>query len=218
MSYKFFILCLAISTTFTSCAQKSDKLKKEIKSEQNNLQANPGEALATFASGCFWCVEEIFESLKGVREVHSGYAGGKAEDANYDAVSSGRTDHAECVQIYYNPAEISFDQLTAAFFVGQDPTTPNQQGPDRGTQYRSIAFYRSAAEKEIILNEINRLNRSGIYNKPIVTEVLPFSVFYMAEDYHQNFVANHPNQGYVQAVSIPRFEKFKREFKGIFKK
>ncbi len=217
MTCKFFLLLFAIVTMFSSCAPSPKKIKTEVKTERINLEPQAGEAVATFASGCFWCVEEIFESLIGVRVAISGYAGGKAEDANYDEVSRGSTDHAESVQIYYNPSVISFEQLTAAFFASHDPTTLNQQGPDRGTQYRSVAFYRNDTEKQIILNEINRLNQLGAYKNQIVTQVLPYTDFYAAEDYHQNYVAQHPNEPYVRGVSIPRFEKFKREFKGNFK-
>ncbi len=182
------------------------------------LELQQGENVATFASGCFWCAEGIFQSLVGVREVISGYAGGDAADANYEAVSSGSTNHAESVQVYYDTSAISFQQLTSAFFAGHDPTTLNQQGPDRGTQYRSIAFYRNDAEKQIIMDEMNKLDSSGIYHKPIVTQVVPFTAFYPAEGYHQDYIEHHPGEPYVRSVSIPRFEKFKREFKGNIKK
>lgn len=218
MSTKFLLFLLSLGTAFTSCAQSTKKINTITKSEKIVLEPKEGEAVATFASGCFWCVEEVFESLVGVREVISGYAGGSPDDANYQAVSNGSTQHAESVQIYYNPSEITFETLTAAFFASHDPTTLNQQGPDRGPQYRSVAFYRNDAEKTIILNEINKVNQSGQYSKVVVTQVDPFEAFYPAEDYHQNYVAQHPNEGYVKGVSVPRFEKFKREFKGNFKK
>jgi len=210
-------ILIAFMAILFACSPPSGKAKEEVNAESIKLEPQPGEAVATFASGCFWCVEEVYESLVGVREVISGYSGGQASDAHYDIVSSGSTDHAESVQIYYNPAIISFEQLTAAFFASHDPTTPNQQGPDRGPQYRSIAYYRNDAEKEIILKEIHRIDSLDLFKGKIVTEVVPFKTFYPAEAYHQNYVAHHPNESYVRGVSIPRFEKFKREFKGNFK-
>ena len=217
MNCKFFFVTLAVATSFVACAQKQKKLITEPIAPPINLEPNAGEAVATFAAGCFWCVEEVYESLAGVREVISGYAGGKAEDANYDAVSSGRTEHAETVQIYYVPAEISFEEITAAFFASHDPTTMNRQGPDAGPQYRSIAFYRNEAEKEIILNEIKKVNESGEYKSPVVTQVLPFTAFYPAETYHQDYVEQNPDNPYVKSVSIPRYEKFRKQFKGKYK-
>lgn len=216
MKYKSLIFTFTIALLL-SCAQKPEAKKVPIKTESVNLDPLPGESVATFASGCFWCVEEIYESLMGVREVVSGYAGGKAEDANYDAVSNGKTDHAETAQVYYDSAMISFEELTEAFFAGHDPTTLNQQGPDVGRQYRSIAFYRNEKEKEIIFSVINRLTEAGTYEKKIVTEVAPFTAFYPAEDYHQDYIQYHPEEPYVKGVSIPRFEKFKKEYKGKLK-
>ena len=201
----------------TSCTPPAEKEKTVANTTPVKVEAQEGESVATFASGCFWCVEEIYESLLGVREVVSGYAGGKAEDANYQAVSSGRTQHAETVQIYYDTTVISFEQLVAAFFDGHDPTTMNQQGPDTGPQYRSIAFYRNDIEKAIIENEIARINQSGMYSDPVVTEVLPFTAFYPAEEYHQDYVEQHPDEPYVRGVSKPRFEKFKEKNKAKLK-
>src|SRR5687768_3381666 len=200
-----------------ACMPKTEKIKTETKRTTVNLAPQDEESVATFASGCFWCVEEVYESLLGVREVVSGYAGGQAEDANYDDVSAGRTDHAETVQIYYDTAIISFAQLTDAFFSSHDPTTLNQQGPDRGRQYRSIAFYRNEKEKQVILDEIKKLNDSGEFDKPIVTEVVPFTAFYPAEEYHQDYIDRHPNDPYVKSVSKPRFERFKKTYKGTYK-
>lgn len=217
MTLKIFFLPIAVAAALSSCAPKPEKTKTEMKAEPITLEPLPGEAVATFASGCFWCVEEIYESLMGVREVISGYAGGKAEDANYDAVSNGMTDHAETAQVYYDSSIISFEELTIAFFAGHDPTTLNQQGPDVGRQYRSIAFYRNDVEKKIILNQINEINASGMYNKMVVTEVVPFTAFYPAEGYHQDYINKHPDEPYVKGVSIPRYEEFKKKYKGKVK-
>ncbi|MEO6130586.1 MAG: peptide-methionine (S)-S-oxide reductase MsrA [Saprospiraceae bacterium] len=217
MIQKIVTLLSIASLCFISCSKQTGQLKTAMPEQKMSLQAQPGEAVATFSAGCFWCMEEIFEDITGTRDVISGYAGGKAEDADYEKVSSGHTDHAETIQIYYDPAVISFEQLTEAFFASLDPTTLNQQGPDIGTQYRSIAFYRNDQEKEIILDMIHRIDSSGIYKKKIVTEVKPFTAFYPAEDYHQNYIVNHPDNPYVKGVSIPRYEEFKKKYKGRLK-
>lgn len=172
---------------------------------------------AYFASGCFWCVEAIFESVKGVNEVVSGYSGGKQSTATYKKVSSGNTRHAEAVEVYYNPDMVSYETLVKVFFGSHDPTTLNRQGPDSGPQYRSAIFYRNKAEKKIAEDYIAKLTADKVFSKPIVTEVVPFDAFYDAEDYHQDFERRNPNQGYVQAVSIPRLKKFQRKFPELLK-
>jgi len=200
---------------FVSCAQTQNNKIKIPVSEKKTPIAN--EAVATFAEGCFWHSEIVFQSLVGVRDAVSGYAGGSSTDPDYESVSTGQTGHAETVQVYYDPSKISFETLVAAFFASQDPTTLNRQGNDIGTEYRSIAFYRNEKEKQIILAEINRLTASKKYKNRIVTEVVPFKKFYPAEDYHQEYISNNPGNPYVQNVSIPDFIKFKKEFKGNFK-
>ncbi|MCB1106416.1 MAG: peptide-methionine (S)-S-oxide reductase MsrA, partial [Cephaloticoccus sp.] len=139
------------------------------------------------------------------------------ENPTYAQVGSGSTSHAEAVMVYYDPKVVSYATLVKVFFASQDPTTPNRQGPDRGTQYRSIAFYRNAEEKAIIQEEIAALNASGKYSSPIVTEVVPFEKFWPAEDYHQDYVRHHPDEGYVRGVSIPRFERFKKAMPEVLK-
>ena len=217
MNHTTFLYFFIISVILLSCAQPNGKTKDQAANEPIKLEPLPDEAVATYAAGCFWCTEEIFESLLGVREVIPGYAGGKAEDADYDKVSSGATDHAESVQVYYDPVVLPYKRLTEAFFAGHDPTTLNRQGPDAGRQYRSIAFYRNEEEKQIILNEIHRIDSSGMYPDKVITEVTPFTTFYPAEAYHQNYITHHPNDPYVRGVSIPRFEKFKKQFEGKLK-
>ena len=175
------------------------------------------EAVATFAEGCFWHTEIVFQSLVGVRDAVSGYAGGTDNDPDYEKVGSGQTGHAESVQVYYDPAKISFETLVAAFFASHDPTTLNRQGPDIGSQYRSIAFYRTEREKQIIEAEIKRLVDTKKIKNKIVTEIAAFTKFYPAEEYHQEYIVNHPGNSYVQHVSIPDFVRFKNEFKGNFK-
>ena len=175
-----------------------------------------GTEVAYFASGCFWCVEAIFESVEGVAEAVSGYAGGFTKNPTYASIGTGKTGHAEAVAVYYNPQKVSFATLVQVFFGSHDPTTVNGQHPDYGTQYRSIAFYKTPEEKKII--EAAILELSANYSKKIATEVTQFSQFYKAEDYHQDFEKRNPNQGYVKAVSIPRLNRFKKKFPELLKK
>ncbi|RSK51013.1 peptide-methionine (S)-S-oxide reductase MsrA [Hymenobacter rigui] len=178
-----------------------------------------GLATATFAGGCFWCTEEIFEELKGVQAVVSGYSGGKEANPTYEEVGSGQTGHAESVEIYYDPKQISFATLVDVFFrAAHDPTTLNRQGPDAGRQYRSIAFYRTPSEKKIIEDAISRVNASKQYSSPIVTQVVPFQRFWPAEGYHQGYFRLHPGEGYVQSVSTPKVEKFRHKFPQLLRK
>ncbi len=164
----------------------------------------PGEAIANFAGGCFWAQQEAFSELKGVRMVLSGYAGGTTPNPTYEQVCSDETGHAETIQVYYDPSVISFDVLCDAFFAAHNPTTLNRQGPDAGRDYRSIAFYRTPAEKKAIEAAITRQEKSGKFTIPIVTEIEPITVFYAAEEYHQNYVKRHPNEYYIQQVSMPK--------------
>lgn len=163
---------------------------------------------AYFASGCFWCVETIYESLDGVKEVYSGYAGGSSVNPNYYQVMSGKTGHAEAIEIIYDSSVISFDTLLKVFFDSHNPTTPNRQGPDYGTQYRSIAFYNNEDEQKKIKNYIDFLSTSSIFGKNIITEIKKIDEFYYAEDYHQDYEKKNPYNPYIQNVSIPRFNKF----------
>ncbi len=173
--------------------------------------------IAYFASGCFWCVEAIFESVEGVEEAVSGYAGGFTDNPTYQSIGTGRTGHAEAVAVYYNPKKVSFKTLVEVFFGSHDPTTKNGQHPDYGTQYRSIAFYTNDSEKEAIKKFIKELNDS-YYKGKIVTEVAELTRFYQAEDYHQNFEKLNPNNPYVQNVSVPRLNRFKKKFPQLLKK
>lgn len=177
----------------------------------------PNEQIATFAEGCFWHTEIVFQSLVGVRDAVSGYTDGTVTDPSYEQVCSGKTGHAEAVQVYYDPTKISYETLVKAFFSSMDPTQLNRQGNDAGSQYRSGAYYRNEKEKAIIEAEIKRLTDAKKYSGKIVTEVKPFTVFYPAEKYHQEYVHFHPDNGYVRAVSIPDFYEWKKEFKGTYK-
>ncbi|WKD86771.1 Peptide methionine sulfoxide reductase MsrA 1 [Polaribacter huanghezhanensis] len=188
-------------------------------SEQQTIHKfqNQEVKIAYFASGCFWCVEAIFESVDGVEEVVSGYAGGFTKNPTYQSIGTGKTGHAESVAVYYDPKKVSFKTLVKVFFGSHDPTTKNGQYPDFGTQYRSIAFYTNASEKEIIEKHIKELNNS-YYNGKIVTEVTKLQHFYPAEAYHQNYEKLNPNNPYVKNVSIPRLNRFKKKFPELLKK
>ncbi|MEJ7610428.1 MAG: peptide-methionine (S)-S-oxide reductase MsrA [Ferruginibacter sp.] len=172
--------------------------------------------MATFAEGCFG-MRRSFQSLSGVRDAVSGYAGGNTPNPTYEKVASGSTGHTESVNVYYDPSKISYTQLVAAFFASVDPTTLNRQGNDVGTAYRSAAFYRNESEKKIIEAEIKKINDSKKYKTKVVTEVTPFTKFYPAESYHQEYIYNNPGNGYVQNVSIPDYLHFRKTFKGPYK-
>src|SRR5579859_192045 len=168
-------------------------------SESNNeLQTTTQTGVATLGGGCFWCLEPIFNDLRGVTSVVSGYAGGTAPNPTYDQVCSGRTGHAEVVQITFDPNEVSYGDLLRIFFTIHDPTTLNRQGADVGTQYRSVIFYHSPEQKHVAEEKIAELNASGTYRVPIVTQLVPFEAFYRAEDYHQGYFRSNPYQGYCQ--------------------
>ncbi|MFW5657071.1 MAG: peptide-methionine (S)-S-oxide reductase MsrA [Bacteroidota bacterium] len=168
---------------------------------------------ATFGAGCFWCVEAIFSRLEGVESVVSGYSGGKIKNPTYKEVCSGRTGHAEVVQITFEPEVISFEELLEVFWKTHDPTTPNRQGNDVGTQYRSAVFYHNEKQKELAKKYKERLNSAGIWDNPIVTEITPFEAFYKAEDYHQEYYENNADQPYCSFVITPKIEKFEKIFK-----
>ena len=175
------------------------------------------EAVATFSEGCFWHAEIVFQSLDGVRDAVSGYAGGTDTNPSYEKVAGGNTGHAETVQVYYDPAKISYETLVKAFFASQDPTTLNRQGNDAGTEYRSMVSYRNEKEKQIIESEVKRLTDLKVYKNKIVTEVVAFKKFYTAEGYHQEYIHNNPDNSYVANVSIPEFLSFKKRFKANYK-
>lgn len=177
----------------------------------------PGEEVATFGGGCFWSMSEAMSELKGVSHVVSGYAGGNTKNPSYEDVSTRTTNHAECVQIYYDPKVISYATLANAFFFAHDPTEINRQGPDEGTDYRSIAFYRTPQEKDILLDVIKKINATKHYPEPIVTQVVPFKVFYAAEKYHQGYYRLNGNNPYIAGVSMPKVMKFRRAEKAELK-
>ena len=218
------ILLVLTAVISTSCQSSTKKTGNTVAVEAQKVYEKPTDQdlsnyeTAYFASGCFWCVEAIFESVKGVKEVISGYSGGTEENPTYEQVGYGKTTHAEAVEVYYDPKEITFIELVQVFFGSHDPTSLNRQGPDRGTQYRSIAFYKNADEKNIIESYLTVLQDSNVYDRPIVTEVTAFEKFYKAEDYHQDYERKNPNNSYIRNVSIPRLNRFKNNFKDFLKK
>jgi peptide-methionine (S)-S-oxide reductase len=173
---------------------------------------------ATLAAGCFWCVEAVFDDLKGVEDVVSGYSGGRTENPTYREVCSETTGHAEVAQIKFNPQELSFKELLQVFFAVHDPTTLNRQGNDIGSSYRSAIFYHDDEQKRIAEEVIKEVTEEGVYDNPIVTEVTAFDKFYPAEDYHQEYFANNPNQPYCAAVVAPKVAKFRQKFLTRLKK
>jgi len=175
---------------------------------------NAGPQQAVFAGGCFWCTEGVFEQIEGVSEVVSGYAGGKADNADYRKVASGRTDHAECIRITYDPSKVTYGKLLHVFFATHDPTQLNRQGPDVGRQYRSTVFYADDEQKQLAEQYMRQLEDANAFSDPIVTTLEPLEGFYEAEDYHQDFVDKNPGQPYVQMYALPKIEKVRKQFPG----
>jgi len=207
------IVCAIILSMLFSCqnrAQENDKKNNINDLTPIQVPIENGKARAYFASGCFWCVEAVYESIKGVEEAISGYSGGHTKNPTYQDSNTGRTGHAEAVEVIYDPTIVSFETLVDAYFASQNPTQVNGQGPDHGPQYRSIIFYQNESEKQIILKKKEALAKK--LNAKIAGEVYPFQKFWVAEDYHQNYERLHPNQSYIRNVSIPRLNKFKANF------
>lgn len=205
------LLTIGMMVALTSCQAQS----KKKGDTRLNLSAPAGKAVAAFAEGCFWCSEHIFEAVVGVDSAVSGYAGGTAPNPTYELVNTETTGHAESVLVYYDPKLISYAELLKVFFTSHDPTTPDRQGPDRGNSYRSIIFYKTPAEKAQAENAKQDFAKS--FKNPIVSEIKPLNEFYKAEDYHQNYIEHNSDNPYVSSVSIPRFELFKRTYKGKLK-
>ncbi len=182
-----------------------------------NLVAPKGKAIAAFAEGCFWCSPHIFDAVPGIDSAVAGYAGGHTVNPTYEEVCTETTGHAEAALIYYDPKVISYNELLDVFFTSHDPTTLDQQGPDKGSSYRSVIFYQTPQEKALANTAIAKYNASGMFKKRIVTEVTALSAFYRAEEYHQKYVQKNPNNRYIQGVSLPRFDRFKQTYKGKLK-
>jgi peptide-methionine (S)-S-oxide reductase len=174
-------------------------------------------ATAVFSGGCFWGVDAVFKHVKGVSKVVSGYAGGAANTAQYETVSTGTTGHAESVQVTYDPSKVSYDDLLKVFFfVAHDPTELNRQGPDSGTQYRSSIFYENDAQKKMADDYIAQLDQQHAFPKPVVTKVVPLTGFYPAEDYHQNYLELHPDQPYIVYNDLPKLERFQKDLPALY--
>lgn len=208
---------------FQAACQPSQKKNKEAEAvaqkEVTPIQVplENGLARAYFASGCFWCVEAVYESVEGVTESISGYSGGHTKNPTYEASNTGRTGHAEAVEIIYNPKKVSFSQLVDVYFGSQNITQVNGQGGDLGSQYRSIVFYQNEAQKKIIDDKIKTLEKEVGKGK-VAAQILPFEKFWVAEEYHQNYERLHPENPYIQNVSVPRLNRFKAKFPELLKK
>lgn len=209
LTFSFFLLSCGNGNTQTVT-------KKEIaNAEPVEIPMKDGKARAYFASGCFWCVEVIYESIEGVKEVISGYSGGHTKNPTYESSNTGRTGHAEAVEVIYDPEVVDFQTLVRVFFGSQDPTQVGGQGPDIGSQYRSIVFYQNQEQKQTI--EKIKSEVAENYDKPIAAEILPFQKFWIAEDYHQDYKKYNPNNPYIKNVSVPRFNRFKQNFPELLK-
>jgi peptide-methionine (S)-S-oxide reductase len=209
-TFTIFILSCGNGNTQTVTKEEIANAEPVEVPMENNM------AKAYFASGCFWCVEAIYESIEGVEEVISGYSGGHTKNPTYESSNTGNTGHAEAVEVIYDPSVVDFSTLAKVYFGSQDPTQVNGQGPDRGSQYRSIIFYQNQEQKEIIQNIKAEVAKK--YDKPIAAEVLPFQKFWVAEDYHQDYEKLNPGNPYIQNVSIPRLNRFKKNFPELLNK
>jgi len=215
MKKLLYVLSISLFFSCHNQAQVNEKQQAVIDADPVVVPLEDGKAKAYFASGCFWCVEAVFESVKGVEESISGYSGGHTTDINYDKSNTGRTGHAEAVEIIYDPEVVSFATLVDVYFGSQNPTQVNGQGPDKGSQYRSIIFYQNDDQKKIIEEKKEALAKE--LDATIAAEVYPFQKFYVGEAYHQDFEKRNPNQSYIRAVSIPRLNRFKAKFPELLK-
>jgi len=222
---KSLVFSLSLALLFTcqnNAQQKTASKSNKNKIEQGLMNADPveiplenGKAKAYFASGCFWCVEAVYESIKGIDEVINGYSGGHTLNPTYEASNTGRTGHAEAIEVIYNPEIVNFATLVDVYFGSQNPVQVNGQGPDIGSQYRSIIFYQNEEQKQIITEKKEALSKK--LNKRLAAEVMPFQKFWVGEDYHQDYERLHPESGYIQRISIPRLNRFKQKFPQLLK-
>jgi len=210
MMNKYFFLAFIFVISIINAQSQSSIIKKTRMSSKLEI--------ATLANGCFWCTEAIFQRLKGVEKLTSGYTGGVLKNPTYREIITGKTGHAEAIQIYFNPSVISYQEILDVFFSTHNPTTLNKQGYDRGTQYRSAIFYNSNEQKETAEVFIKALTEAKVYEDPIVTEITELDVFYKAEQYHQNYYNNNKTQGYCMAVINPKLDKFIKKYKDKLKK
>lgn len=213
-------LAVAVACSVATSSSKTVDLRgiePVVSAEPAAAEPIKGERTAVFAGGCFWGVEAVFEHVKGVTDVKSGYAGGDAKTANYDDVSDGDTGHAESVLVTYDPAKVTYVQLLTVFFsVAHDPTEVNRQGPDTGTQYRSAIFYSSDEQKKLANDYIDAINKATVFSKPVATQVVPLVKFYDAEAYHQDYLVRHPDQPYIVYNDIPKLAALKEKFPDLY--
>lgn len=227
--FKFLAVLLSGSLLLAACGEVNNSIETVVAQSKGGttvskpiLSSTPktrakGEQTAVFAGGCFWGVEAVFEHVKGVSGATSGYAGGTAKTADYEAVSAGETAHAEVVKITYDPAQVSYEQLLKVFFaVAHDPTELNRQGPDTGTQYRSAIFYSNDEQKRLAESYIAELTKAKTFPKPIVTQINALDAFYKAEDYHQNYLVRHPNEPYIVINDRPKVENLRKTFPDLY--
>ena len=219
--HKYFFLSSAILSLTTSMACNAVTASPTAIPDpalQTTLANVQGEQTAVLAGGCFWGIEAVFEHVKGVTNVKSGYSGGSASTAQYERVSTGKTGHAEAVKITFDPSQVSYGQLLKVFFaVAHDPTELNRQGPDTGTQYRSAIFYTNEDQKRIAQAYIDQLNQAKVFRRPIVTQVVPLEAFYEAEDYHQDYLVHHPDQPYIVINDLPKVENLRKQLPDLYK-
>lgn len=212
-----FVVGFSALTSF-GCSRATGQVPS-FAGESEQTQSSAKSKTAVLAGGCFWGVDAVFKHVKGVKNVVSGYSGGSASTADYETVSSGTTGHAEAVKITYDPSQVRYSDLLRVFFsVATDPTQLNRQGPDEGTQYRSVIFYADEEQKQIALDYIAQLTKAHTFSRPIVTEVVPLKAFYPAEEYHQNYLQRHPNNLYIVYNDLPKLQKLQKEFAEIYRK
>lgn len=213
----FAVIVVAIGCSVASSSATSDVDVRDLAPTAVENSSVKGTQTAVFAGGCFWGVEAVFEHVKGVTDVKSGYAGGDAKSANYDEVSGGGTKHAESVLITYDPAKVTYVQLLSVFFsVAHDPTEVNRQGPDVGSQYRSAIFYANDEQKKLANDYIDAINKAKVFSKPVATQVVALEKFYDAEKYHQDFLTNNPDHPYIVAHDLPKLAAFKEKFPDLY--
>ncbi|MCZ6673257.1 MAG: peptide-methionine (S)-S-oxide reductase MsrA [Verrucomicrobia bacterium] len=223
-SFRQFLIPFAVSSLVAvqAACQPLNTQNEEVETTAQmnvdpvQVESKDGLKRAYFASGCFWCVEAVYESVRGVKESISGYSGGHTKNPTYEASNTGRTGHAEAVEVIYAPEVVSFSQLVDVYFGSQNITQVNGQGPDRGSQYRSILFYQNEDEKSIITEKIDALNKE-LGGAKVAAEVMPFQKFWLGEDYHQDYEKKHPNNPYIRGVSIPRLKRFQAKFPELLK-
>ncbi len=215
LSAKVLSILLLVSTI--ACHASSRAVKLPDPATDAPLSKTKGTETVVLAGGCFWGIQAVFQHVKGVSSATSGYSGGAANTAQYETVSTGRTGHAESVRVVYDPSQISFGQILKVFFsVAHDPTELNRQGPDEGTQYRSVIFYASEEQKRVAQAYIDQLNRAKLFPEPIVTQIVALQAFYPAEDYHQNYAEHHPNEPYIAINDLPKLDHLKQTLPELY--